>query len=370
MLRRYIDMLSERRRVEAFRSAIAAAAPGKVVADIGCGLGTYAFAAQRAGASTVYAVESSNEVFLAAKAIARTSGMNDIRFLHGDSRVLEVPEPVDVVLFEDLRLLVMDAEVAEILRDLRRRWLRADGRVVPDRVEIVLAPIAAETPFAREREAVAVAAAGGLDLSAVVNRTRHEIHAAVGNPEWLLGAPAPVAELHLGREERFDVTGTAAITVEKAGLFHGLLGWFRLHLGNGLVYDTGPAAGPNSWGGQAFLPAAEPWSVAPGDVISVHLTGFDRPSGYYWRWRLSVNGRAQEMTTWSTAPPPAVAPHLDHRAARAAAMRSMLELLVEGPENRRRPLAEILLERWPSQFPSDAAAVRFLEEIERLLQRD
>lgn len=370
MLKRYVDMLGDPRRVEAFRSAITAVAPGKVVADVGCGLGTYAFAARRAGAGAVYAVESSKEVLQAAETISRTSGTDGITFLHGDSRFLEVPERADVVIFEDVRLLVMDADIAETLRDVRRRWLKSDGRVVPERVEIFLAPFAADSPFVREREAVAVAAAGGLDLSTLIDRTRHEIHPVAGKPEWLLAAPAPVATLLLGREERFDVLGEATITIREPGLCRGLLGWFRLHLGGDVVYDTGPAAGPNAWGGQAFLPASEPWPVAPGDVLSVHLTGFDRPSGYYWRWRLSVNGRAQEMTTWSTAPPPTIAADLDRWATRATAVRSMLELLLKGSARNCRPLPQILLERWPGQFPSEAAAARFLERIERLLQHD
>lgn len=368
-MRRYVEMLADRRRVEAFRSAIAVAAPGKVVADVGCGLGTYAFAARRAGARTVYAVEARHAVLDAAEGIARTSGIDGITFLHGDSRILEAPEPIDVVVFEDLRLLVLDAEVAEVLRDLRNRWLRPGGCVVPYRVEIVLAPFTAGSLLANEHEALAVAAAGCLDISAVCDRTRHEIHAVAGRPEWLLGAPTHVATLDLGREERFDVVGTADVTVEKPGNCQGLLGWFRLHLGDGLVYDTGPAAGPNAWGGQAFLPAAEPWPVVPGDLISVHLTGLDRPSGYYWRWRLSLNGRAQEMTTWSTAPPP-VAASLDKCAARAAAARTTLSLLLDGSESRRRSLIEILRERWPDEFPSQDAASRFIEEIEHLLRSE
>jgi 23S rRNA (cytidine1920-2'-O)/16S rRNA (cytidine1409-2'-O)-methyltransferase len=50
-------MLGESRRIEAFREAIRALAPGRVVADLGCGLGTYAIAVRRAGAARVYALD-------------------------------------------------------------------------------------------------------------------------------------------------------------------------------------------------------------------------------------------------------------------------------------------------------------------------
>lgn len=362
-MRRYVEMLADRRRVDVFRKAVAAVAPGKVLADIGCGLGTYAFAARRAGARAVYAVEADRRVLDAAEAIARASGIEGITFLHGDSRFLEAPGAIDVVVYEDFRLLAMDAEVAEVLRDLRRRWLRPGGTVVPGRVEIMVAPVSAEPLFGREQEAVAVAAAGGLDIAAVCHRARNEIHAIAGRPEWLLGPSARVATIDLARDERFDVDGAVEVTVEKQGFCRGLLGWFRLHLAEGLLYDTGPEAGPNAWGGQAVLPVTEPWAVEPGNVLRIQLAGLDRPSGYYWRWRLALEGRVQEMTTWAVGPDPVV----DGRAQRAAAARLVLSFLSNPSESRRRQL-QILCDHWPGEFPSDAAAIRFLEDIEQLLR--
>jgi predicted RNA methylase len=50
-------MLSDKRRNEAYKSAIEATVKDKVVLDAGCGTGYLSFCAQRAGALRVYGVE-------------------------------------------------------------------------------------------------------------------------------------------------------------------------------------------------------------------------------------------------------------------------------------------------------------------------
>src|SRR5205823_458687 len=58
MIEHYRQLIDDPVRLGAFQRAIAGVVrPGDVVADIGCGLGTYAIFAARAGARRVFAVE-------------------------------------------------------------------------------------------------------------------------------------------------------------------------------------------------------------------------------------------------------------------------------------------------------------------------
>ncbi len=60
MIPYYLDLLADPERIEAFDRAIGEAVrPHDVVVDLGCGIGTFAVFAARAGARRVFRVESS-----------------------------------------------------------------------------------------------------------------------------------------------------------------------------------------------------------------------------------------------------------------------------------------------------------------------
>ena len=60
MIQYYLGILADSERIEAFDLAIGEAVrPHDVVVDLGCGVGTFAVFAARAGARRVFGVESS-----------------------------------------------------------------------------------------------------------------------------------------------------------------------------------------------------------------------------------------------------------------------------------------------------------------------
>ena len=79
----------------AWRDAImrnASVFDGKVVLDVGCGVGILSMLAARAGASKVIALETNPEVCRQARAVVADNGLGDvITVVHGDVSSAELP---------------------------------------------------------------------------------------------------------------------------------------------------------------------------------------------------------------------------------------------------------------------------------------
>ena len=112
------EMLSDRVRVEAYHRGIHRhVAKGDVVVDLGTGTGLLAFMASRAGAKTVYAVEHSDFIDLA-REIAEYNGFTNIEFIRANSREFTPPEPIDVVLHEQMGDELFNENMLENVLDL------------------------------------------------------------------------------------------------------------------------------------------------------------------------------------------------------------------------------------------------------------
>ena len=135
------EMLSDEVRVSAYHRAIGRyVAPGDVVLDLGTGTGLLAFMASRAGAAKVYAVEHSDFIEVA-REIARHNQITNIEFVQANSREFTAPEPVDVVLHEQMGDELFNENMLENLLDARARLLRPGGRILPARFRLFVEPV-------------------------------------------------------------------------------------------------------------------------------------------------------------------------------------------------------------------------------------
>ena len=91
---------------------------GDVVLDLGTGTGLLALMASRAGASKVYAVEHSDFIDVA-REIAAHNGFTNIEFVRANSRDFTPPEPIDVVLHEQMGDELFNENMLENVLDLR-----------------------------------------------------------------------------------------------------------------------------------------------------------------------------------------------------------------------------------------------------------
>ncbi|CAE7453489.1 Prmt6, partial [Symbiodinium natans] len=140
----YEAMKCDASRTTAFYKAIDTLCPDRLVLDLGTGAtALLAIRAAEAGARRVYAVEiSESSAARAAERIEAAGLSHRIQVLVGDSKELQLPERVDVVVHEILGEIASREGVVPSLRDARRRHLRAAEGAwsIPARAATWIAP--------------------------------------------------------------------------------------------------------------------------------------------------------------------------------------------------------------------------------------
>ena len=275
--------LADDPRIAAFARAIAQAVrPGDVVADIGCGLGTYAVLACRAGASQVLAVEA-GPIVEVAREVVRDNGCADkVRFLSGLSTELEPPMRARVVIFEDYRLALTTPPVLRVVDDLRARWLEPGGVLLPARARQWLALV--EDPAGRaelDRFADRDESICGVSLRPTRKRAFAEPTPRRVSKEALLGAPTLLREVELASAP-VAFQKSAALTVVRDGSAHGLLVWLDLELA-GDWHSNAPGAPSSAWSPLLF-PLDPPLSLRAGEEVRCSLEAAPFGDEIVFRW--------------------------------------------------------------------------------------
>jgi protein arginine N-methyltransferase 1 len=363
--------LSDRPRLAAFDAAIRAVVrPGDVVADLGCGTGILGLMACRAGAARVYAIDGSGMLDVARQA-ARANGCADrIMHLHGFSTRLDLPERVDVVVADQIGRMGFEAGVVEYFEDARRRWLKPEGRVVPGATTTWLAPVEAADVWAGVE--FWETAPQGFDFSCIREGAANTGYPCAFDAGQLLGAGLPVVTFDLTRPQPASGAATGEVTtgVTRAGVMHGLAGWFTSELAPGITMTNAPGAPDRIFRQNAFLPLDPPVPVRPGD--QVHTRIVVRPNELILAWRVTVSRQSavvavRQGTTLRgmliaredlDRTDPARRPHL----SRWADARATVLELCDG----RRALRDVeaaTAARHPSLFPKVSDAAVFVAEV-------
>lgn len=141
------NLLSDTQRMAALKEAIEGTVEeGDVVADLGAGVGVLSYLAAQT-ADRVYAVEMDREVYEKGREIMDAEGLDNVEYIRGDAREVDLPEPADVVLCElldtalvaELQVPVMNHAVDSILAD--------DGAVIPARARTSMELVECEYEF-------------------------------------------------------------------------------------------------------------------------------------------------------------------------------------------------------------------------------
>jgi SAM-dependent methyltransferase len=227
----YKAMIEDKAREKAYRTALAREAPGKVVVDVGAGLGHLSLYALEAGASHVVAIERDAEAIEEAEKLLRHYA-GQVEFVHCSSLDWRTAPPLngfaDVVVSETFDSTGVGEGALRTLVDARR-FLREGGVMIPS----------------------------GITLHMTL----------LGEP---LDAPAnKVVTIDVGEGKWFDWTPKKAVLVrpEKTMKLFGIGFAFTLHMGAGQELSTLPGRGETHWrqGGVALLGPAE---VKEGETLS------------------------------------------------------------------------------------------------------
>lgn len=256
------QMVADALRVQTYRQGLARALrPGDVVLDLGTGTGILAFLAARHGAARVYAIDHSPFIAIAER-IARENGIGNVTFARANSRAYTPPEPVDVLLHEQIGDDLFDENMVENLLELKKRVLRKGGRILPGRFELYLEPVSLKpgyhVPFLWEQRI------DGIDFSflkrapalAPYTRADHDSrYLRWGALEHFLCEPAPLLAFDLNAIETPEALPrelSLTRTVVRDGPLHGLCLYFRVVFDEHTAFDTSPARAPTHWGNRLF----------------------------------------------------------------------------------------------------------------------
>ncbi len=280
------EMLNDHVRVAAYHEGIhRQVEPGDIVMDVGTGSGLLAFFASRAGAAKVYAVEHSDFIDLA-REIARHNDITNIEFVQVNSREFTPPEPIDVLLHEQMGDELFNENMLENLLDLRRRVLRPGGRILPARFRLFVEPVTFHDAMRVRRfwntelpDRIDLAA---MDRSAVRfdDGRMEQMWARPGSVASTIGTPEPILEFDLHTLEDADALVRDHVVERRAtadAIVDGFCVWFEAGFDDRTVLTTSPLAPVTSWGNRMFRLDEE---VAAGETLhySVSLGQLVEPS--------------------------------------------------------------------------------------------
>jgi protein arginine N-methyltransferase 1 len=257
------EMLSDAVRVDAYHRGIHRnVRRGDVVLDLGTGTGLLAFMASRAGAKKVYAVEHS-EIIDVAREIARLNGFTDIEFVRAHSSEFTPPEPIDVVVHEQMGDELFNENLVQNLLDARRRLLRPEGRILPARFRLFVEPVSMH-PSMRVRRFWNIDLPDDIDLrsmahSQVTSRfdsgRNEQTWARAGSVAATLGESRPVLEFDLDSLDSAASIPTEFVVERTASadmIVDGTCVWFEALFDDETVLSTSPLSTNTSWGNRMF----------------------------------------------------------------------------------------------------------------------
>jgi len=277
-------LLDDEARTEAFLRAIARVVrPGDVVGDLGTGSGILAFAARRAGARAVWAIDRDPIVTVAA-AVARANGIDGITFVEGEARDAMPPE-LDVLVSECFGPFAIGGTMIRALTELRAR-ARAK-RTIPERIELFVAPV--EDPAIARHIGAFARTRYGIDWSVAHALAINNVYNTVVAPRSLLVArPAALAAIDLQVAYTGSLTAQVEARATRRGRAHAIAGWFVAELGGGVTLSTAPGRPTTIWR-QVVFPLAAPIPVERGTRIAITLRCH---GGEHFDWSGTIGARA------------------------------------------------------------------------------
>lgn len=262
------SMLRDRARNDAYARAIALAAPGRVVLDIGTGSGLLAMMAARAGAAHVYACEANPVIAETAREIVAANGLQDTVTVIAEhssklDRHHDLDGGADLVISEIFSDNLLGESVIPALDHALGRLCAPDALVLPPAATIRVAladQSGTEGPIGKVE---------GFDLSLF---NRHVKQVGKFSPQsGRLALRSEAADLFA-----FDFTcpvpvpGRARVRLASlGGRVSSVVQWIRLDLASGIEYENAPGSDDERHWLLRTVPLEQPVETLPGQVLAV-----------------------------------------------------------------------------------------------------
>ncbi|MFB9904435.1 50S ribosomal protein L11 methyltransferase [Allokutzneria oryzae] len=304
----YEFMIADKLRTDAYREAVRALAPGKVVLDIGTGQDAiWAVTAALAGASRVYAIEVIPEAARKAReAVARAGVADRVTVLEGLSTRIELPERVDLLVSEIIGTIGGSEGAEHVLDDARERFLKPGGDSIPHRCVTTVAAV----------DLRSLVPNGELAFSPLVVPYLEEVFASVGNPFDLrlcliglghaqfLSTQAEVEDLRFNDPLPGDGIDRVRLRVTRAGKLHGLALGIRLWIADESAEPIDSIVQWTNWS-PVYVPLSrEGVDVVQGDEVVLELKRSLSDDGVHPDYQLTGevlrNGLSSVDISWNS----------------------------------------------------------------------
>jgi type I protein arginine methyltransferase len=288
-LRMFGRMISDSARFEAYAKALSLCVRhGSVVAEIGCGPGVIALLACQAGAKRVYAIEI-EDIIDVARQVAAANGFADrIQFFQNDSRKVQLPGRVDVIVSDIRGVLPFFNGALSSLQDAKKRFLTPNGVMIPRR-DVVKAAITECEEVYSELVAPWSTCVPGTELSIPRRLELNTVHGVRIKSEQLMSDPQELCTLDYMGDPGLNASAELAFRASRSGTAHGICMWFETELYGDIGFSSGPGS-PTIIYGQLFLPWLEPVRMEEGKEVLVTLHANLVGQDYIWRWETEIAG--------------------------------------------------------------------------------
>lgn len=286
MIRNHQKMIADKVRTEAYRTAIMETIRyGDIVLDLGTGLGILAFFACQAGAQKVYAIEEQSQMIAIANRICWENRFQDkITFIKDHSTKVKLPEKVDVIFTEILGTFALDENLLPSIIDVRTRFLKPGGTLIPSKVKLFLVAIESEIHYSNVE--FWDSPLYGINFKAARNEVAKIPYPIRIKESECLSDPVLLQCFDLYATDEIGLDETISLSIKKTGVLHGWGGWFEAQLSPDISISTSPMMPDTHWK-NIFFPSIVPMPVNAGDIIKLHIRAVKMEDHTAWWWRLA-----------------------------------------------------------------------------------
>jgi len=208
------------------------------------------------------------------------------------SLAADLPERADVVIADQIGHFGFEAGLLEFFADARRRFLKPDGRMMPQIVRMIVGLV--ESEDIRSRIAFWSGRADGFDLAPGTTVARNTGYSLELTAADLLsdGRCAALLDARTAGPEMFRVH--AELTASRDGTLDAIGGWFIAELVPGVTMTNAPSAPDRISRQHVAFPLGAPVTVAAGDRVRVDMRV--RPADHLVRWTVDVRDGEQRIT--------------------------------------------------------------------------
>ena len=272
--------------------------PDSVVLDLGAGLGQLGLIAARAGAKQVYLAEPSLEPELIRQIVTQNADAERVKIIHSKIEETRLPAPVDLIISVFTGNFLLEEDLIPSLFYARDHYLKESGCMIPDCSTMEIAAVTVPDTFSKY---ISTWSDPSQDIhfeslrkyaANTIYYEKYNDHEAL-----YLSEPAQLLHMNFHTAKKAECNETVTLEMNRAGLCHGIIGWFTARIGKEWL-STAPHAPGTHWS-QAWLPLDPPLEVKPGELMEFHL---QRHEFGEWSWSVRLDQSEQKHSTFLSGP--------------------------------------------------------------------